>query len=364
MSARYKPVGWNRSKKLYDAVLLAGIAVYLLAYLWLGPQLQRVTLPPDGQTMAMKAYGSCAFLMLTLVLCIGPLARLDRRFLPLLYNRRHFGVMTCAVAFGHAASVFDWYFAFSAVPPTLAVLGADASYGQWQGFPFIAFGLFALLVLAVLAATSHDFWLAFLTPPVWKSLHMLVYAAYAAAVLHLAFGALQDAKNPLLAMTAMASLLAVCGLHLAAARKERAREAVAAPASGSTPEAPWVEAALVGDIAEGRAVVVHLAEAEPVAIFRHRGKLSAVTNLCAHQNGPLGEGRVVDDCITCPWHGYQYRLEDGCAPPPFTEKLATYRLRLDGRRVLLDPRPNPPGTRVEPLSIAAAPAVAVAEPAT
>ena len=112
-------------------------------------------------------------------------------------------------------------------------------------------------------------------------------------------------------------------------------------------------AALVDDIPEGRTVVVRLADAEPVAIFRHQGRLSAVTNLCAHQNGPLGEGRVVDGCITCPWHGYQYRLEDGCAPPPFTEKLATYRLRLEGRRVLLDPRPNPPGTRVEPLLVAA-----------
>ena len=42
----------------------------------------------------MRAFGSCAFLMLTLILCIGPLARLDARFLPLLYNRRHFGVLT------------------------------------------------------------------------------------------------------------------------------------------------------------------------------------------------------------------------------------------------------------------------------
>ncbi len=30
MSVRHKPVGWNRSKKLYDAVLLAGTAAYLL----------------------------------------------------------------------------------------------------------------------------------------------------------------------------------------------------------------------------------------------------------------------------------------------------------------------------------------------
>ena len=58
---------------------------------------------------------------------------------------------------------------------------------------------------------------------------------------------------------------------------------------------------------------------------------------------------MVDGCITCPWHGFQYRLADGCAPAPFTEKLATYRLRLEGMQVLLDPRPNPPGTFVEPL---------------
>jgi nitrite reductase/ring-hydroxylating ferredoxin subunit len=29
------------------------------------------------------------------------------------------------------------------------------------------------------------------------------------------------------------------------------------------------------------------------------------------QNGPLGEGRIVDGCITCPWHGYQYRPDTG-----------------------------------------------------
>ena len=60
---------------------------------------------------------------------------------------------------------------------------------------------------------------------------------------------------------------------------------------------------------------------------------------------------MIDGCITCPWHGYQYRLADGCAPPPFTEKLATYRLRIANGRVRVDPSPNLPGTFVEPVSI-------------
>jgi len=47
--------------------------------------------------------------------------------------------------------------------------------------------------------------------------------------------------------------------------------------------------------------------------------------------------------VTCPWHGYQYRLEDGCAPAPFTEKLA-YRVRIAQGVVEVDPRALPPGT--------------------
>ena len=342
MSADYKPVSWTRSKAVYDSVMLAGIVAYLLAFLWIGPRLQSVTLPPDAPTMAMKAYGSCAFLMLTLVLCIGPLARLDTRFLPLLYNRRHLGVMTCVVAAGHVLAVLDWYFAFSPTPPLAALLDADTA--------FIPFGVFAFLVLLAMASTSHDFWLVFLGPPVWKALHMAVYAAYAAVVLHVGLGALQDTRNPTFAVVIMLCTVTVCALHLAAARCEYKRDTcLAAPAA----EPPWLVAGLADDIAEDRAIVVRPADGEAVAIFRHQGRLSAVSHVCAHQNGPLGEGRVVDGCITCPWHGYQYRLEDGCSPPPFTERIATYRLRLDGRLVLLDPRPNPPGTPVPPLELPA-----------
>lgn len=46
-------------------------------------------------------------------------------------------------------------------------------------------------------------------------------------------------------------------------------------------------------------------------------------------------GRIIDG-----WHAFQYRLADGCAPAPFTGKLATYRVRL--RAVDVDPCPLPP----------------------
>ena len=76
--------------------------------------------------------------------------------------------------------------------------------------------------------------------------------------------------------------------------------------------------------------------------------VSAVTNICANQGGPLGEGKVVDGCITCPWHGWQYRPQDGRSPPPFTEKIVTYQVRIVAGRVEVDPTPLAPGTAVEP----------------
>ena len=92
---------------------------------------------------------------------------------------------------------------------------------------------------------------------------------------------------------------------------------------------------------------------ERVAIFKYDGKLSAVHNVCKHQMGPLGEGKIIDGCITCPWHGYQYQPEDGCAPAPFTEKVATYQLQLVGDKIYVNVTPLPEGTFVEPFLIPA-----------
>src|SRR5262249_20849716 len=99
------------------------------------------------------------------------------------------------------------------------------------------------------------------------------------------------------------------------------------------------------DIPDRAALIVCAPGGERIAVFRDGREIGALTNLCAHQNGPLGEGRIIDGRVTCPWHGYEYRLADGCAPPPFTEKLTTYRVRISHGRVEVDPRPLPAGTR-------------------
>ena len=271
--------------------------------------------------------------MLTIILCIGPLARLDRRFLPLLYNRRHFGVLTFLIASTHGWLMIEWFAAQNALPDLLAEMTSTKGYDKFIGFPFKMLGLAALLVLFVMAATSHDFWLAFLTPPVWKALHMLLYAAYGLVVMHVALGIMQYER------TAACSADAVWRVRPGVGAASDCGVSRVSGANDGTPlnAEGWIVVGAPNDIPDRAARIVLAPGGERIAVFRDGDEIGALTNLCAHQNGPLGEGRIIDGCVTCPWHGYQYRLADGCAPPPFTERLATYRVRINRGMVEVAP---------------------------
>ena len=344
MSVKYVPVQWNRNKWVYDAALIIGIALFLWVFIYITPEALSHERPINPQIHNARAFGACAFVMMTVILCIGPLARLDTRFLPLLYNRRHFGVLTAFVALSHAYFILNWYFAFFRVDKFTSVLFANTSYDQIAGFPFEALGIFALISLLILAATSHDFWMKFLTPPVWKALHFLIYPAYAAVVGHAALGTLQDTQNPVAHIIIYGGAALVAGLHILAALHERSVDPQA-------PGADWVEICGADDLREGFAKVARLPDGKRVAVFLHEGQASAIANACAHQNGPLGEGRILDCLVTCPWHGFQYDVRNGRSPAPFTEKIPTYNLRLSDGRIWVDPDANPPGTPVDPIAI-------------
>jgi sulfoxide reductase heme-binding subunit YedZ len=345
MGHAYRAVGWNRQKRVYDATLAGGIVacVALFAALtWLASP------AVSAETLFIRSFGATAFVLLHVVLSIGPLCRLDRRFLPLLYNRRHMGVAMFVLALGHGSIAFLLFHTQGVLGPLESLLTGDSGASGLAGFPFQPLGAAALAILFLMAATSHDFWLRNLTPPVWKALHMAVYVAYALALLHVALGFLQANTSPLLTALTAVGAAWILALHGLAARKERARDEPA-PTSGE-----WSDAGAVDEIPDGGARTVSLG-GERVAVFRYDGKLSAVSSVCRHQNGPLGEGRVVDGCIVCPWHGYQYRPHDGRSPAPFTERVPTFRVRVVDGRVQVDPRPLPCGTAVEP-ALASAPA--------
>lgn len=346
MGNAYKAVGWNAEKRRYDVVLglliLAGFALFAVVSV-----LTRPGVTPE--TMIIRFTAIAAFVLLHGILAIGPLARLDPRFLPLLYNRRHAGVMMFLLALGHAAfAVFQFHGQGDQNPIVSALTAYQRDYfsGQVAHFPFEVFGAAALAILFLMAVTSHDFWLKNLGPSIWKTLHVGVYIAYLLLVAHVCFGILQSDRNLVFPSLLALGFLGLAALHILAAAKawhQRARHGDAVK-DGFLPVAP------ASALEEGRGKVVSFAGGS-AALFLHRGRLFAVSNVCRHQGGPLGEGRIVADCITCPWHGYQYRPEDGCSPPPFEEILPTYRLRLVEDTIYLLPEALPPSTRSEGLPV-------------
>jgi nitrite reductase/ring-hydroxylating ferredoxin subunit/DMSO/TMAO reductase YedYZ heme-binding membrane subunit len=320
MSVHYQAVLWNRQKRIYDSLVLAGIVLYLGAFVGVGALVHPAA---TAETLLIRGFGTLALLLLHIILAIGPLTRLDRRFLPLLYNRRHLGVgmFLCALAHGVFSTV--QFHALGDVNPLVSLLSSPS------GFPQLGFA--ALLILYLMASTSHDFWLKNLTAPLWKRMHMLVYLAYTLIVAHVLFGALQSERSVVLAAVLGAGMTVVVGLHwMASARTEPEAQ----PGADG-----FVEVCEFARIPEKRAVIVKLG-GERVAVFRHDGKVSALSNVCQHQNGPLGEGRIVDGCVTCPWHGYQYLPETGASPAPFKEKVPTFDARVANGKVYVHPCPR------------------------
>jgi sulfoxide reductase heme-binding subunit YedZ len=343
MSAGYRAIQWSPYKGRYDAALVACVLTYLGLFHIVAKLIHHGRHAISDEILAMRALGSCALFLLHLILCIGPLARLDRRFLPLLYNRRHLGVTMFLLALLHAAIALGFYHGFGRINPLNSLLTSNTQYRSLSAFPFEMFGLLALIILFGLAATSHDFWLKNLSPRIWKSLHMLVYLAWGLLILHVALGAMQSERSSIYPLVLGGGVIVVGTLHILAGRRECRRDA-----SGASPIERWVSVCAVDDVIEGRGRVVTVRGRERIALFRYGDEMSAISNLCAHQGGPLGEGRIIDGCVTCPWHGYQYRPGDGCAPPPFSEKLPTYAVRIRNGQVFVNVDPLPPGTAVAP----------------
>jgi nitrite reductase/ring-hydroxylating ferredoxin subunit/DMSO/TMAO reductase YedYZ heme-binding membrane subunit len=340
MGLDYKLVLWNKHKKTYDKVIALGMVLYIVFFLGF-TVLSNAEL--TAETIIIRAFGSLAIIVLHIILIIGPLARLNSKYLPILYNRRHLGVSMFLAAFIHGIFSIINFHTLGNKNPIVSIFTSNMDYGSLTNFPFQVLGFLALLILFAMASTSHDFYLKNLSPKVWKGLHMLVYLAYGLVVLHVFLGAFQQETSLFTMGILILGFLLISSLHLMAAFKERKIDGF----KGKIDAQGWLEVCNVNEIEESRAKIFTV-ENERVAIFKNEGKLSAIHNVCKHQGGPLGEGKIVDGCITCPWHGYQYLAHNGQSPPPFTEKVKTYQLKVINAMVYINPEAFDEGTAVTP----------------
>ena len=67
------------------------------------------------------------------------------------------------------------------------------------------------------------------------------------------------------------------------------------------------------------------------------GRFGVVSNACNHVGGPLGEGRLDGDYITCPWHNWKFHRCNGKGEPGFEEDaVPAYAVKVENGRVLVD----------------------------
>ncbi|MEE8074634.1 MAG: Rieske 2Fe-2S domain-containing protein, partial [Candidatus Binatia bacterium] len=63
-----------------------------------------------------------------------------------------------------------------------------------------------------------------------------------------------------------------------------------------------VRVCTIQEISEGTAKMVKV-EGKPIAIFNINGKFYATDETCPHEGGPLSDGSIEGENVSCPWHG-------------------------------------------------------------
>ena len=100
---------------------------------------------------------------------------------------------------------------------------------------------------------------------------------------------------------------------------------------------PPERVASVADLPEGEVRVVTCASGRSLAVSNIDGELHAIDNICTHDEGPLGEGRLRDGRIICPRHGAAFDARTGKALTfPATRGVSAYAVSVEGGDVLID----------------------------
>jgi nitrite reductase/ring-hydroxylating ferredoxin subunit len=97
-----------------------------------------------------------------------------------------------------------------------------------------------------------------------------------------------------------------------------------------------VKIAETTDVAAGTGKVVE-GEGRSIALFNVAGTFYAIDNTCTHEGGPLGEGELAGEVVTCPWHNTEFNVKTGEALGPLTDDgVRSFPVKVQGNVVLVE----------------------------
>jgi len=100
--------------------------------------------------------------------------------------------------------------------------------------------------------------------------------------------------------------------------------------------AEWVKVATTDQVSPGAAMVVSV-QGKEIALFNREGTFYAIGNTCTHAEGPLAEGEVEGDEVTCPWHGACFNIKTGeVVGPPASENVPCFKVAVEGNDIKVE----------------------------
>jgi nitrite reductase/ring-hydroxylating ferredoxin subunit/uncharacterized membrane protein len=168
----------------------------------------------------------------------------------------------------------------------------------------------------------------------WAS-NLTAVGLYGASFVARISGHRKAGKKLAFAGLVVASVGGYLGGHLAYRQASGANHTESVP--HLTP-AGWHDVATLAELPE-RELRRRLVGEVPVLLYRDGERVLALADACSHLSGPLHEGELVDDpelgpCVSCPWHGSTFALEDGAVVHgPATAPQPQFRTRITNGHV-------------------------------
>ena len=96
--------------------------------------------------------------------------------------------------------------------------------------------------------------------------------------------------------------------------------------------AEFTKVCRVADLADGEGITVTVGK-KLIALFREDGRYFAIDDTCPHMGASLSGGYVENGIVTCPWHAWRFRLNDGAWADNPRIKIGCYQVRVAGDEV-------------------------------
>ena len=76
-----------------------------------------------------------------------------------------------------------------------------------------------------------------------------------------------------------------------------------------------------------------------VALFNVNGEFFALENSCPHQGGPIADGWVEGETVTCPWHAWCFNLRSGKMTLGDFASIPRFGIRVEGEEIFVSTEP-------------------------